>query len=464
MSRCLLITIVDGFHYRYLVQTGIFDYLLKGCDKLVVCGTDSVLALLRERAEPKLILSSLPTVKSNRKTAVHLFLRSCASRRLSETLNIKAEQQRALAPWRFRLRRWLGTLVDVLGIDPSRWVESAWRDVSVDRLLRDNQITLVVLSTPGQKLEDLPYLEAARRQGLPTISPVYSWDNLTAKGPFVIPPDQLVVWNEVMKHEACHFHGYAPEDVFVGGVPVFDSYHAVRMSDEDEERKVFLTTLGLDPSKKLVTLTTIPRLYYGTSHYALAEILKGWIVSGELDGTSLLIRPHPMDDSDYTNLVGPDVALDTYGSKPSADPRHWRPTNDNTRHLGQTMAFSNVVINIASTITVDAACFDTPIVNVAFDIKPCGNEYVGTVARYYQYTHYKLVVETGAAALVSSPQDLLAAIRAYLADPTRDYVGRARLLRNQVGELDGQAWRRTAAAILNRWSESGSHQSTAKIT
>lgn len=464
MSRRLLITIVDGFHYRYLVQTGIFDYLLKGSDKLVVCGTDSVLALLRDRVEPNLVLSSLPPVKSNRKTAVHLFLRSCASRRLSETQNIKAEQQRALAPWRFRLRRWLGGLVDVLGIDPSRWVESAWRDISVHRLLRDNQITLVVLSTPGQKLEDLPYLEAARCHGIPSISPVYSWDNLTAKGPFVIPPDQLVVWNDVMKYEAYHYHGYAPEDVFVGGVPVFDSYLDVRVCADGETRKDFLSSLGLDPTKKLVTLTTIPPVYYGTSHYALAEMLKDWMALGELTGTSLLIRPHPMDDTDYTDLVGPDVVLDNYGSKPSTDPRHWQPTDDNTRHLGRTMAFSDVVINIASTITVDAACFDTPTVNVSFDIKPCGNEYVGTVERYYQYTHYKLVVETGAAALVSSPQELLAAVRAYLADPARDRVGRALLLRNQVGELDGQAWRRTAAAILNTKSERGGCQSTLKPT
>jgi hypothetical protein len=449
LSRNLLLTIVDGFHYRYLVQTGIFDYLLRGSDQLVVCATDPVLAILRERVDPKLVLSNLPAVKSNRKTAVHLFLRSCASRRLSETLNIKAEQQRTSAPWRFHLRRWLGALFDAVGIDPSRWVESAWHDASIDCLLRDHEITLLVLSTPGQKLEDLPYLESARRQGIPTISPVYSWDNLTAKGPFVIPPRKLVVWNEGMKHEACHFHGYAPEDVLVGGVPVFDSYVAVRASADAVARKAFLSSLGLDPAKQLVTLTTIPPVYYGASHYALVQMLTGWMASGELAGISLLIRPHPMDDTDYTGLVCPDVVLDNYGSTPSANPRHWIPAEDNTQHLGRTMAFSDVVLNIASTITVDAACFDTPTINIAFDIKPCGNEYVGNVGRYYKYTHYKLVVDTGAAALVSSPQELLAAVRAYLTDPALDRIGRALLLRKQVGKLDGQAWRRTADAILN---------------
>lgn len=453
MTRHLLLTIVDGFHYRYLVQTGIFDHLLKASGKVVVCATEPVLDVLRARGDEQLVLIKLAQPKTTRKTAAHLFLRSCASRRLSDTLNIKGEQQRTQAPWRYRLRRWLGAMVEVTGVDPSRSLESAWYDETVDHLLREHTISLVVLSTPGQKLEDLPYLEAARRQGIRTISPVYSWDNLTAKGPFVIPPDQLVVWNEVMKREACHFHGYAPKDVFVGGVPVFDPYVEIRKeSASPSSRRDFLTRLGLDPAKRLITLTTIPPVYYGPSHRDLAVMLKGWMASGQLRDVSLLIRPHPMDSTEYRDLVGPDVVLDSYGSEPNADPRRWKPTEDNTRHLGRTMAFSDVVINIASTITVDAACFDTPAINIAFDIKPRGDEYAGSVARYYRYTHYRLVVETGAAALVNSPEALLASLSGYLLDSSRDHEGRATLLRKQVGELDGLAWRRTADAILGAWA------------
>lgn len=458
MSLNLLITIVDGFHYRYLVQTDILDNLLEASDKLVVCSTGHVLEILRKREEPKIVLFTLPTVKESFKTLIHLFLRSCENRQLSETLNIKAELQINSGALRYHLRYHLrcclGLFFNATGIYPSRWIESVWHDASVNCILGDHEINLVVLSTPGQKLEDLPFLEAARRQRITTIAPVYSWDNLTAKGPFVISPDRLVVWNETMKHEACYYHGYASEDVFVGGVPVFDSYVAVKASADASARSNFLSTLGLDPAKQLVTLTTIPPVYFGSSHYALAEMLKGWMATGELAGVVLLIRPHPMDNTDYSALVGPNVVLDNYGSKPSTDPRHWRPSDDNTIHLGRTMAFSDVVINIASTISVDAACFDTPTVNIAFDIKPNGDEYSGSVARYYEYTHYKLVVETGSVALVKSPLELLAAVRAYLSDPSRDATGRAQLLRNQVGELDGLSGRRTSTVILNGRSAS----------
>ncbi len=449
MKRNLLLTIVDGFHYRYLVQTGIFDHLIQHSDKLVVCGTKQVLAMLRERTDPKLVLSLLPMAKATRWTSAHLFLRSCASRRLTETLNIKAEQQKEHFPVRYRLRRWLGALVDVTGLDPARLLEFAWRDGRVDKLLRDHEISLVVLSTPGQKLEDLPYLYAARRQGVRSLSPVYSWDNLTAKGPFVIPPDQLVVWNDVMKREACHYHGYAEKEVFVGGVPVFDPYIEIQSEADDGLRRSFLRDLGLDPDKRLITLTTIPPIYYAASHRQLAKMVIGWMASGQLGQVSLLIRPHPMDSTDYLDLVGPNVVVDSYGSTPNADPRQWRPTDNNTRHLGRTMCFSDVVINIASTITVDAACFDTPSINIAFDIKPSGNDYVGSIDRYYRFTHYRLVVEAGAAAIVRSPDEFLAALQAYLKDGARDREGRSRLVANQVGALDGQASRRTAEAILS---------------
>lgn len=448
MKRHFLITIVDGFHYRYLVHTGIFDHLLDASDKLVVCGTPAVLQLLAHRTSPRLILAPLPPQKAGRMQSLHLFLRSSASGRLSETLNIKSEQQLGQSKWRWRARRLVGKLMAWTAFEPSRWVESAWFDASVETLLREHEISSIVLSTPGQKLEDLPFLEAARRHGIRTTSPVYSWDNLTAKGPFVIPPDQLVVWNEVMKREAVHYHGYSPDNVHVGGVPVFDPYVVVQAEADQLHRSKFLSRLNLDPARRLITLTTIPPVYYGRGHRQLAELIIGWITGGQLPLCSLLIRPHPMDSTDYGDLAGQNVVVDHYGSEPNADPRRWTPTDDNTLHLGRTMAFSDVVINIASTITVDAACFDTPTVNVAFDLKAGDADYVGSVERYYRYTHYQQVVSTGAAALARSPQEMLSAICAYLAQRSRDSEGRRLLVRNQVGALDGKAWQRTAQAIL----------------
>ena len=42
-------------------------------------------------------------------------------------------------------------------------------------------------------------------------------------------------------------------------------------------------------------------------------------------------------------------------------------TADNQRHLANTMRHSDVVVNVASTMAIEAAIFDTPVVNISFD-------------------------------------------------------------------------------------------------
>jgi hypothetical protein len=444
-----LVTIVDGLHYRYLVQSGILADIISNSSLVLVYAQRDLIARfaalgLDERVE----LQPIPDAPINRSRFFHLFLRSCANRTLTGTLNIKAEIQRKGQPLRFHLRRLLGHVVAITGLDLSCLLNASWKNPDIHRVMHKRGINLLIVSTPGQKVEDIPFLYSARQLSIESVSPVYSWDNLTAKGPFAINPDRLVVWNKMMQEEARIYHGYDKRAVDVGGVPVFDTYAEVATELSSESRAAFLERLGLNPAKRLITLTTIPPVYFGRSHRILADRIISWIRSGLLPASSLIIRPHPLDDTDYDDLTTSDVVLDTYGSTPNADPRRWTPADDNTRHLGHTMAYSDVVINIASTITVDAACFDTPIINVAYDEKPRGNEYCGSISRYYNYTHYRQVVETGAAVMVHSPEELLSAIQSYFNDRSRNRINRAVLVEKQVGVLDGGASKRTAAALL----------------
>lgn len=444
-----LLTIVDGLHYRYLVQSGILADIVENSSLvLIYVQRDLIAKLTALKLDNKVELLPMPDAPISRSRFFHLFFRSCANRTLTETLNVKAEIQRNKQPLRFQARRLIGHVVGMTGVDFSRLLDRSWMNKAIHLTMRERRINLLIVSTPGQKIEDIPFIYSACELGIESVSPVYSWDNLTAKGPFAISPDRLVVWNKVMQGEARTYHGYDEHAVSIGGVPVFDAYSGVAAEVSSDARTAFLRTLGLDSGKRLITLATIPPVYFGSSHRVLAERIIRWVRSGVLPPASLVIRPHPLDDTDYSNLQAADVAIDMYGSIPSVDPRRWTPADDNTRHLGRTMAYSDIVINIASTITVDAACFDTPIINVAFDEKPRGDEYVGSVSRYYSYTHYKQVVETGAATIVRSPQELLTAIQAYFDDRSKDRANRAALVEAQVGVLDGRAAKRTAAALL----------------
>ncbi|RAV99752.1 CDP-glycerol glycerophosphotransferase family protein [Pseudochryseolinea flava] len=454
MQRRIIITLVDGFHHRYLADTGVIDRMLEQDIQLLILTT----AILKERIEnsplgknPRVTLGILDEVKLSKIHRVHLFLIINASRKLSRTLNVKNEMKAKTGKLSYLASRFARSISStglyslMLRIAGSAFSSSRYR-----QLLNEFKPHLVVFSTPGQKVNDLPLIYEALRQKIKTISPVYSWDNLTAKGPFIFNVDKLIVWNEIMKEEAIEYHQYKAEDVIVAGVPVFDSYVKV-LHEPATNKKEFLSQFGFGDDKPLISITTIPTIYFGSCHRELTLRILNFINRGMIPPSNVLLRPHPLDETDYTDLEkNPGVVVDYYGSTPTQNViSKWVPREDNTTHLARTMKYSNVVINIASTITIDAACFDTPVINIAYDMKDNPQEYVGSISRYYQYTHYQHVVKVGAAALVNSDEELLNALNTYLKDRSYHAEERKRLVYQQTGDLDGRAYQRIADAIIN---------------
>ena len=68
-----------------------------------------------------------------------------------------------------------------------------------------NVDVLLTGTTKLPKDQQLNYTD--KRVGIPVVSLVHSWDNLTSKGLLSAIPDRLLVWNEVMASEAEAFHG-----------------------------------------------------------------------------------------------------------------------------------------------------------------------------------------------------------------------------------------------------------------
>jgi hypothetical protein len=105
------------------------------------------------------------------------------------------------------------------------------------------------------------------------------------------------------------------------------------------------------------------------------------------------------------------------------------------------------VVNIASTTTIDAACFDTPVVNVAFD-GPRNVPYEESCKRYYKFDHYKKVVETGGITIANSIDELVQQIERYLDDPSLEATGRARIREEQCYKLDGKSGERIGQYLI----------------
>jgi hypothetical protein len=106
-----------------------------------------------------------------------------------------------------------------------------------------------------------------------------------------------------------------------------------------------------------------------------------------------------------------------------------------------------VVVNVASTIAIEAAICDTPVVNIGFD-GPEPRPFLDSAARYYHYTHYRPLLEAGAVRVADSPEAMLTEIRRYLDYPELDRAGRARAVEEQCFGADGRASERVAEFVL----------------
>ena len=265
-------------------------------------------------------------------------------------------------------------------------------DHYVDRL-RDWG-TDVVLCAHQRPLDVQPVVMAARRLGIPSATFIFSWDNLTTKGRIAAPFDHYLVWSDLMADELLRYYPDVTADrVHVVGTPQFEPYADPSLV---WDRDRFDRELGLAPGRPVIAFSGGDTLTCPEDPEHL-RILCELVRSGAIEGDpQVVLRPAPVDTSDRYAAVLADhpVVL----SRPAWDDLGgaWTavaPTRRDLELLVNLTLHADVNVNMASTMTLDFALHDTPVVNLGFDVDPTRN----LAARYYRFDHYRPVVELGAA-------------------------------------------------------------------
>lgn len=287
----------------------------------------------------------------------------------------------------------------------------------------------------------------AQKRGVKTISFIHSWDNPTSKGVFPVVPDKIVVWNEILKQEIIRHHEYPERDIFISGVPQFDIYikkHLFRAKNN------FFKKWRLDLNKKLINYSTP---MHGQAPFSpdIVDILCKAIKNNYFSfPCQLMVRLHPRDFKErYKDFNGKnDIVIQMPGKEADVKDR-WNPTEEDMLTLAETMHYSDVIINVASTIGIDAIVFDTPVVSVGFD----GYQeqlYLASCKRFYDYDHMKKLIRTNGVKVAYSRDELLKYTDIYLKNPNVDAEGREKIRKEQCWKLDGRAGERIAEFILQQ--------------
>jgi CDP-glycerol glycerophosphotransferase (TagB/SpsB family) len=321
-----------------------------------------------------------------------------------------------------------------------------------DELFHIYKPDLVIVTRVVNFSLDYPLLRTAAAFRVPTIGLVSSWDNLTSKGFFPFELQSLVVWNEIMKEEAINLFNFPEKKIFISGIPRYDFLFNL---DEFSTYKEFCTKLGLNSSKKIIlygtgsSTTGITPLDLISPEPGIALFVAEKINDGTLGhDLQLLVRLHPQAKiDDYKSLLDlPNVFVHMPGQKTKFRDRLFSIDDDII--FAETLKYSSVLINLCSTLSIDAAVFDVTIICINFNHHG-ERPFKYSVSRMYEFDHYAKLLKTNGVRLANDHNDLINAIKESLSYPELRKSGRRQILEQHCYYTDGCSGLRTANYIID---------------
>lgn len=461
MSVDICYVISHGFAARTVLHTGVIPSLQKEGLSIALITPNGASAGIQGIADRY----GIEVAEAPKPTGRKLYFSDAVRKYITEDVRknpaLWAQHQRAITQRRANRKQWLiartfyplnrvSMRFRAVGRSLERSARKALANPEMAELLTRLQPRVLVSTYPVDLME-ASLLHEAQRLGIPTVGQLLSWDNITSKGRFPVPPDYYISWGPIMTSETQEYYGTQRERVFECGVAHFDAHTA---HASKEEITALVKKLGLNPDH--------PYLCFGMSspifcphEIDVVEWLAKAVRSGVFGPTmQLVVRPHPQNVKGYMAdtswlprldaLSGERVAID-YPTLASGK-LEWSMDEADLHHLSNLLAGCTISLNSGSTLSIDAIIHDKPVIMTSFD---AGNELVWwqSASRVTSYYHLAKLIGLGGVRVVRSFEELETTIKRYLENPGLDAAERARVRSQECGACDGHASERIASAL-----------------
>lgn len=306
----------------------------------------------------------------------------------------------------------------------------------------------LVFSTSIVSTFDIFFMQEASRRGIKTVSMPKGWDNIS-KLLYRFIPDAFLVQNERMRDDLVRYQDFPSKRINVVGFPQFDWY---RNNTILQTRAEFMESIGFLESDRLIFFGS-EGIWVPEDHKIAASLVDS-IDSGEFEeSVKLLVRPHFSDVKNrrFDFLKGHNnVSVDSTFTFSDFFMDNWDPSLDEIKYFTNLIYHCDVLVTTASTLTLDAAAYDKPIINLMygglFDAHT-GKDITHTL---YNTNHSKWIVETDGATFVQNREELINAIKKNLNDPGYKAESRLEMLRRLCYRVDGKVSERIVDVICQQ--------------
>jgi len=367
--------------------------------------------------------------------------------------------------WKFRLGVWMPAALMILLLRNFSWarkllVRMQNRFTPTPGLYTDlfekYQPDMVIASTPGWRMDRYLLRESARR-GIPNMTVIVGWDNSSSYNVSGADVQWATCWSELQKEELVKGSDWKPEHVHIGGIPSYDGYFRKQWLMPREE---YFKLHGLDPNRKLISYAS--SFVHFAPNYPNIEALAKLVSSDSLaEPSQLLIRLHPSHFQDKPKIFADERAQVFELEKKYPHVHVVQPValggslgyygGEDMDEKSSMMAYSDVVVTVYSTMLVETAVHDTPMIAATIDTpggwnKP--NKFSLSLKEIGDWPTHKRFREAKAGRVAATEKELRSMLNAYLKNPSLDYPERRKFIEDEITFTDGTSGKRTAEFIL----------------
>jgi len=474
MTKRIFISADHGMAIIYFLQSDVVSTLLDAGVEVIVLTDDEIKDRIAQKfSRAGLTFEGLRLKQANdyakkvspRWQSLLIYLRRVGgSRRINtEAMDSHIWEVWGENGWKFRLGIWIPSALMILLLRnfsfarkylvklQNRFTPNIYTD-----LFEKYKPDMVIASTPGWRMDRYLLRESARR-GIPNMTVIVGWDNSSSYNVSGADVQWATCWSELQKEELVKGSDWNSEHVHIGGIPSYDGYFRKQwLMPRDEYFKLH----GLDPQRKLISYAS--SFVHFAPNFPNIEALAKLVSSDSLaEPSQLLIRLHPSHFQDKPKIFADERAQVFELEKKYPHVHVVQPValggslgyygGEDMDEKSSMMAYSDVVVTVYSTMLVETAVHDTPMIAAVIDTPGGWNKpkkFSLSLKEIGDWPTHKRFRDAKAGRVAQNESELRDILNLYLKDKSVDAKERREFVEREITFADASAGKKTAEFIV----------------